>query len=346
MLRNAFKACSLAGMLMGGGAIMLWAAASAGAEAPDPAADTDDVGGTAQSPPAPESDGQILSRIPPNSVKADGSIDHEALIARQKQRVEIMNSRFGFQLKITETPHYLVVSDANRAMTDQFAKWGESLYANLCTLFGMQDSQRVWDAKCVLFVFDQRTTFDKFAAASGDRDSRRTAAYFVIERYEKTIALVSILIPLGGSGMRQLQGCFAHEGAHAFLELCRKPAALPLWLEEGLPEYVATLNDKSLRQEKVAEATRFCESNRPLSRILEARTGDLFSWNDYCISTTVVDFLVTAGKPKFKKFVDAIKDGQRQEAALSAAYGFKSLELENRWRKYILDYLPKRSKSP
>jgi hypothetical protein len=53
-----------------------------------------------------------------------------------------------------------------------------------------------------------------------------------------------------------------------------------------------------------------------------------------------VDFLLTAGKPKFKKFIDLLKDGKPQEEALQEAYGFGLAELERRWYVFVQKYLP------
>jgi hypothetical protein len=123
--------------------------------------------------------------------------------------------------------------------------------------------------------------------------------------------------------------------------LYRRPGRLPLWLHEGLAEYMTTVNDKSLRPARVIEATRIAKAGRSIRKVLAAKAGDSLEWGEYCTSFTLVDCLVTLGKPKFKKFVDALKDGKEQGAALTAAYGFNMAELEKQWRTHVLEYLPK-----
>jgi hypothetical protein len=351
MLRAASVVSWLVGISVLGGAAFLLATHSAGAAAAPSGSDSGNAGDTAQNSPPPtaqpeESDDTILRTVPTTCVKEDGSVDHEALVAHQKKRVEALNRKFGFQFTVIETPHYLVVSDTDAAMMDLFGKWGEALYANLGTLFGVQDRERIWDAKCMLFVFRDRGKFNRFGLASGKQPRTNEEAYFSIERYGKAPQLVKICMPVGSKLFNELQRLLSHEGAHAFFELYHKPGGLPLWLHEGLAEYVTTLNERSLRAPKIADATRFCRSGAPLQPVFQAKMGGQFQWSEYCVSMTLVEFLMACGKPKFKKFVEDIKDGSDQEKALSTAYGFKLSELESRWRTYLTDYLPKHPKGP
>jgi len=76
--------------------------------------------------------------------------------------------------------------------------------------------------------------------------------------------------------------------------------------------------------------------------ILEVPSGRGFAYPAYSVSYTLVDFLLTASKSKFKKFIDLVKDGKPQEEALQEAYGFGLAELERRWYVFVKECLPQR----
>jgi len=58
------------------------------------------------------------------------------------------------------------------------------------------------------------------------------------------------------------------------------------------------------------------------------------------VALTLVDFLLKAGRGKFKRFIDNLKDGMPQEKALQDAYGWNLRNLEARWRIYVTRAAP------
>jgi hypothetical protein len=337
--------CWFVAALAAGGALVVLAAPSAAAEAKggDPPAIGIEVPFPFDEPAnMNDPDDVALRTLAAKWRKPDGTTDQDALVALLKKRLDAVNKKLMATFKMTETPHYLVCSDADTAVTGQFVTWCEALYNNLSSLFGLKSGDHVWDAKCMLFLFKYRSKFEQYSLMLDSRSAKRAGAYFAVENYRPgEPRLVKICIPVDEKEPRKLQEYFAHEGTHAFFEVYRKPAHLPLWLHEGLAEYMTIVNDRTLRQPKVAVATKIGRSGGTIQQVLLSRTGDMLAWEDYCVSMTLVDFLIAAGKPKFKKFVEALKDGTAQEKALPAAYGFTLDDLEQRWRTYVTDYLPR-----
>ena len=275
-------------------------------------------------------------RLPKNYRNPDGSFNQAALVEQQKKRLDVMNKRLVAKFKLVETPHYLVFSDAQQPVTDLFAKWAEALYANLCKQFAVGPSDRIWDGKCILVISNTRATFLAQAATFDGFNAGHAGAYFAIEAAEPDMPrLVHICVPLDTRDPRRLQELFAHEGTHAFFQLYKKPVDLPLWLHEGLAEFMVVVNDKDLRGEKQVYAKRYAQRGTPIEGILVRETGQGLEYPEYSVAYTLVDFLVAAGKDKFKKFVDELKDGKDQETALKDAYGWTLIDLERRWRVYV-----------
>jgi len=234
---------------------------------------------------------------------------------------------------MSETRHYLVFSDADSAVTTRFRDWSEALYESLLRQFGLSERTRVWDGKCVLILFNGRRAFERYAKVFDGHDARRAGAYFAVEDHGPGLPhLVHICFPLDTIDVRRQQELFAHEGTHAFFELYKTPGRLPLWLHEGLAEYMTTVNDRALRAAKWPPAARVAARVKPIAPLLAAEAGDDLSLEEYSVAFTLVDFLLAEGRPKFKVFIDALKEGKQQDAALREAYGFGLADLERRWR--------------
>jgi hypothetical protein len=329
--------------LRGAAALMLSALALAAAW-PALAAPPDNPG-TPPPPPPPAKqvksraaeDAKVLDCLPETYLRPDGSVDHAALVAHEKKRVEVINARLGTHLRVTETPHYLVCCDGDTTTTAQFVRWCEALYTSLGGLFGIEAHERVWDGKCMLFLFTRRAKFEECSCTLDKHDSARAGAYFAVEDYGVGHPkLVKICLPLDEREPRRLQELFAHEGTHAFFEFYRKPGRLPLWLHEGLAEYMTTVNNPALGPEKSQKAALAAGDRGDLvRRLFAAQTGQNLKTAEYAAAFSLVDFLIADGKTKFKKFVEGLKDGKPQEESLAAAYGFGLRELEKRWRAWL-----------
>ena len=283
-----------------------------------------------------------LYETPAACRKPDGTFDQPALVEHQKGRLEKINKRLGINLGMAETKHYLIFSNADAAMTGNFIKWCEALHANLCSQFGIPTGERVWDGKCLLLLFNSRVAFTMYAQTFDKYSAARAGAYLAAENLTPAGPnLLHICMPLDERNIRYHQEIFAHEGTHAFFMLYRTPGRLPRWLNEGLAEYMTTVNDSSLRAKKLRPASEYARKSFSISHVFEERGVYGLNWEDYSVCFTLVDFLLRAGRPKFKKFVDGLKDGKDQETALKAAYGFSIADLERRWQIYMEDYIRK-----
>jgi len=251
-------------------------------------------------------EGLKLYRLPADWQAPSGGIDQKAVVAQQKKRREAINNALGIDLQMAETPHYLIFSNASPTVSRNFLKWCEALYANLLKQFALPSNAKVWDGKCILILFCYRRQFESYARRyDGMTAASRAGAYFGIEAHGPGKPnLTHICVPIDTEDPRRLQELFAHEGTHAFFELYKTQGHLPLWLHEGLAEFMTTVNDR------------------------------------YRVALTLVDFLLKAGRGKFKRFIDNLKDGMPQEKALQDAYGWNLRNLEARWRIYVTRAAP------
>ncbi|HUS46284.1 MAG TPA: hypothetical protein VM219_09720 [Phycisphaerae bacterium] len=278
-------------------------------------------------------------RLPKNWRNEDGSFNQEAIVTQQTRRLKVLNQELLAAFQLVETKHYLIFSNADPRVTALFVRWCEALYKNLGQQFGIPATERVWDGKCVLMIFGTRSLFERHAREFDSFGAEGAGAYFAPEsRSPDNPQLVHICIPLGTGDLKWLQEVLAHEGTHAFFQLYRKSVDLPRWLHEGLAEYMTVVNNKDLRREKQKYAIQHAQHGSSIRNLLKRDPRFGISYLEYNISYTLVEFLLRAGKEKFKTFVHALKDGKEPETALKEAYGWSFLELEHRWRIYVTKY--------
>lgn len=279
-------------------------------------------------------------RLPPNYRRPDGSFDQAKIVARQKERLPVLNERLGARLRLAETDHYLLFTDADAPTAEKFVAWCETIYANLGRQFGIPADERVWDGKCILMIFRSRPLYESHARAFDSCDARATGAYFAWEaRAPGEPQLVHISIPLDTRDERRLRELFAHEGTHAFFQLYKRTVDLPRWLHEGLAEYMTVVNDPSLRSRKIQWSRHLARTGRTIRDVLHAPPDGTFAYPAYSVSFTLVEFLLSAGRPKFRRFIERLKDGADQDDALREAYGFGLADLERRWVIYVKEYV-------
>ena len=279
--------------------------------------------------------------LPADYKNADGTFNQDAIVAQQKKRLATIRRKLFVPFVMAETPHYLIFTSADADITDRFVRWSETLYADLGRRFGIDPAERIWDGKCLLLVFNHLTTFQNYARTFDRHDVAGAGAYFVWENNPPDKPqLVHLCIPEADQDPRRLRELFVHEGTHAFFQLYKKAATLPLWLHEGLAEYMTVANDGTLGPKKLSAAGGVAREGASIEPVLKAGLESRFSMADYSVAYTLVDFLVSVSRPQFKAFLDALKEGQDQDAALQAAYGFDTSGLVSRWQVYMTKYIP------
>lgn len=271
--------------------------------------------------------------LPPDYRCPDGSFDEDALVAQQKRRLGLVNDKLNVRFTLAETPHFLVFSDAGPALSADFVKWGEALYGHLCREFNLDPKGRLWNGKCVLAVFAARPKFEAYARTFDGQDVREAGAYFCCETFggDQGPNLIHICIPTDDPRPQKLQELLAHEGTHAFFQLYCRPHTLPLWLHEGLAEYMTVASDPSLAPDKGRLAARAARRPGGIGSIFTRTTDRQLSLAEYSVAYSLVDYLQKTSREKFRRMVDLLKDGKTAEAALQEAYGFDTAGLQRQW---------------
>jgi len=263
----------------------------------------------------------------------NGTFNHENIVSEQKKRAPIIGDKLGSRYGVSETPHYLIFSNTDPQVTQAFLEWAEPLYANLQRQLGIDPKERVWDGKCIVLVFNARQEFLEYATQFDKMDARRWNAYYAAEsRGRGYPLLIHLCFPAGGRNLAALQNYFAHEGTHAFFRTYKGGVRLPLWLEEGLGEYMMVQNDPALRTAKRAPAEAAARSGKDIGDVLEYPSTTVLTPEEYSVCYTLADFLLSTSGPRTGDFVLALKRRVPQGSAIQTSFGFSLSGLQDRWR--------------
>jgi hypothetical protein len=269
----------------------------------------------------------------------DGTFNQASIVAQQKKRVDVINKELKIQMKVTETKHYLIFSNAGDAVTKTFQVGCEALYTNLHRQVNIPLDAPVWDGKCILLLFATEAQYKDYRKIiDGSTMPSEAVAYFLWEKLVHANKdpvgfpqLMHICIPLGNTKPQMLQRSFSHEGTHAFFCLYHKAADMPLWLDEGLAEYMTIVNDPSLRPDLIYFAKEYKGS---MKSVFDDKAHTLTA-EQYPVVATMVECMLTQGGPKLKQLIEHTKDGMTSDQALKAVYGMDTAGLEKTWREYV-----------
>ncbi|MBM4018986.1 MAG: hypothetical protein FJ288_11775 [Planctomycetes bacterium] len=264
---------------------------------------------------------------------ANGTFNHENIAAEQRKRAAIVGEALGSRFDAAETLHYLIFSNADAERTRAFTEWAEPLYAGLQRQLNIDPKERAWDGKCIILLFAARQEFIDFAARFDKMDASGWQAYYAAETAGRNYPiLMHLCFPVGGRDLMSLQNYFVHEGTHAFFRTYRGSVRLPLWLDEGLSEYMMVYNDPSLRAAKRAPAEAAARAGKPIADILEYPSTAVLTLEEYSVCYTLADLLLSRSGPRTKDFVEALKRRQPQGSAIQTSFGFDLAGMEERWR--------------
>jgi len=236
-----------------------------------------------------------------------------------------------------ETDHFLLYTDLPADEARRWSRRLDRMYAKLLEILAMPRDARLFNGKCVIFVFADRGRFVEFESAAFGFAARRVAGvchqrgpdvFVSFYRMEDETRFISVLV---------------HETVHAFMYRYRTPVNLPTWANEGLADYVAAhVNPKSREQEDHwLQARRFVESGGDVCEIMrqDYSDGTWFTKDSYPVSHMLVHYMLRDRPEAFRKWIDDVKSGAHGgdwRASLEDCFGVDPQRLADGFRRAML----------
>jgi hypothetical protein len=287
-------------------------------------------------------DGSIVRQVRQPIIRHASELpefDQEEVLRGQRDRLEGISQALRLRLHASESRHYLLFSDLDSRVRNAILVWLEDFHAKILRSFHLTAADRLWDGKCLVLVFSRHEDLARYAQMFDNHNLGRSRGYFMLEaRMSDGPRLVHIATYQSkDDGNRGLREVLVHEATHAVVELYGKSGELPLWLHEGLAEFMVVTVDptqRPVRQERAfarASATPY------------AGIGDLFTkkflpsdLEDYAVRFSLVDYLHRRDGGALRTLIDNLKAGMNQEQALAESYGLTLEEIDQQWRGYVL----------
>jgi hypothetical protein len=295
----------------------------------------------------PASDGSLapgVTATPAGSTKAYlqfTAAQHEEALRVYREFGQQVRDEVSSGLVLLETRHFLVWTDWPESTRNLIPDWAEQMYSALCAEFGFPQEETIWLGKCPVFCFQNKARFEKFAATFDGYSASSSLGY------TKTDSRGYVHVVLRRLGSRpedidQFATTLVHEGTHAFMHCYVSPRKLPVWLEEGLADYVAerVVPERSHTGENAERLSRqYVEQRKAIAELFEMNESPPGEW--YPIAHSLVDFMIRRDDAAFVALIDDIKGGMSFANALARHYkGMSLANLEQAWRVQVARNAP------
>ena len=243
------------------------------------------------------------------------------------------------KIKFTEiqTTHFIIFTDWDPREFDFLKTNIEDAYTAVSKQFDISPKENIFVGKLPVFMFNKQRDFMKYATQYDDLPSGiNLLGYYAghgngtghMAMWKPKQAVNGVQ---GRGAEEQWAYTLTHEFTHAFVDRYKSNRRIPRWLNEGLAEVIA--QTQFPQPNRWAMAKQMADNNAPLDQLFD--DDQLPGGPYYPVMQTMVQMLIQQNRQTFLQYFDAIKDGEKPEAALKKYYGVDYAGLEKAWKKYI-----------
>jgi len=243
----------------------------------------------------------------------------------------------GLQLAPIETDHFLFYSDMAGEEATAWAARLEEACAMLARRFDLPDQANIFWGKAVVFALGDR---DRFRLLEAESFQQLVA--------QSTYGLChpvgpKVFISCHRTADDDLFGAvLVRELVHGFMHRYRTPFRLPMWANEGLADYYASVlfRNSPLDLERRRGAVGFIRSGGNVDGVLDmsykdeipSQRGSLGS----AIGALVIEVMIREQPARFARWVSAVKEGKDWEKALAEDFGIPRRALVQTVGRYYM----------
>ncbi|BAM02893.1 hypothetical protein [Phycisphaera mikurensis] len=253
---------------------------------------------------------QRWGTLPPE-VHAEGLAEQEAWLAEAMAQA-------GVSLAVGRdvSANFLLATDLEPAEARRWARELDRMYTAVCGMFELDPAAPLFLGKALVVIFREADDYHRWNLAVHGDPMHGTSG--VCRGYGDGHVRICFYRQRDTASFAHL---LVHETTHGFLHRLRSPARVPSWLNEGLAETIS--------RRLFPEA----DSPRLLRRVAAEYVGEavrapatFFDAGNipgpyYPVAHGFVEFLLRQDGERFRRLIDAIKDGEDATAALAEGYG-------------------------
>lgn len=218
-------------------------------------------------------------------------------------------------LKVVETKYYLLITDLDPASAQQYLKYLDSLYDEMCRAFAVPVGKNIWAGKCLVATFQKQADFLRFEKETMKNTHNPEKSQGLCHAQTDGQVVISAW---KGDLTSHFAAALVHETSHGFVARYRSDLRAPSWLNEGMADWIANRivkNDNlAIRQAKSAQ---LIQQQRSLDGFFQAAQ---ISGDQYGVASSVVGILLEIDPNKFRRYFVGIKEGLSAEESLQQAF--------------------------
>lgn len=258
-------------------------------------------------------------------------------VALLKREMEEAIAALKLTMLLYEQPYVLVYSDLPQEEARSKLVGLRATYLTLLQSFRLPPDHNIFWGKLVVIICKEQATFDRIKrelfssgasppGMAGNFIPRGPRGYLVMWNYPDEMKFAATV---------------PHEFTHAFMHRYRSPARLPLWLDEGFADYIASLvlEDSPVDKERRSRGEWFIQHGGPIENIMDMSCMHE-GWPGpytaaYGVSYLLVKEMFRENPSKALGCLTAVKDGKPWERALAEDLGLTREQLVERLTKRV-----------
>ncbi|MCX7421241.1 MAG: hypothetical protein NT013_17095 [Planctomycetia bacterium] len=233
-------------------------------------------------------------------------------------------------LKVVETKYYLLITDLDPASAQQYLKYLDSLYDEMCRAFAIPLGKNLWAGKCIVATFQKQADFLQFEKESMKNNFDSTKAQGLCHAQTDGQVVISAW---KGDLTTHFASALVHETSHGFVARYRSDLRAPSWLNEGMADWIANRivkNDNLVARQ--TKSGQLIQQQRTLDGFFEAAQ---ISGDQYGAASSMVSILLEIDPNKFRRFFIGIKEGLSEEDSLQQEFQMTHRDLARLYGRRI-----------
>ena len=277
-------------------------------EPPDPGAA--EAGAEARRGPGPKMVGGIQEQFwgPQTDEQQAAAVEELKAFAAKTQKT------MGKELRLNETTYFLFYSELSDREAKNWSGVLDRMYKKLAEMFAVEKDVNIWRGKALVFVFQTREDYVRFQAQMHQTNAGQSdgmchtfgsgMVHIAFYRQPDEVEFAHVLV---------------HESVHGFIHRYKTPARVPVWVNEGLAEWIASqLVPRAGGAKRVHQYARlFLQRYGGTGNLLEATSLD--GWQ-YLVAEMITTFMIEKNRKGYVAFVKALKDGAEWKDALKTHF--------------------------
>ena len=218
-------------------------------------------------------------------------------------------------LKVVETKYYLLITDLDPASAQQYLKYLDSLYDEMCRAFAVPLGKNIWAGKCIVATFQKQADFLRFEKEAMNNTHNPDKAQGLCHAQTDGQVVISAW---KGDLTTHFASALVHETSHGFVARYRSDLRAPSWLNEGMADWIANRivkNDNLAARQ--AKSAQLIQQQRTLDGFFAAAQ---ISGDQYGVASSIVGILLEIDPNKFRRYFVGIKEGLAEEESLQHAF--------------------------